>query len=297
MQSEDIRKFLAVVLAREDHGLIEPCIKNLLRNGFSAVHVCCVESFGSQVESLLRKFESFPEVSFSAYHPQGDAISALKLSGPFFAPILDAQSPDWLAVLDVDEMFATNLDTIATSPEFGLADQVILARYNYAGRRTEDTNDLMASLARPGDLPIIFEKQNRLKEADSMHGPHWLFHSIGPKAIFRPEKFKFLAPGAHRAMPKKDVRRTSIESKSMCYVHIPFTTLGRFQQKLQNVKQYFSERTTPPKPNEAWHWKRWMECLEAEAAKQEFERELLSEDEFVALETSGTIKRVSDILC
>ena len=40
-----------------------------------------------------------------------------------------------------------------------------------------------------------------------------------------------------------------------------------------------------------------MECLEAEAAKQEFERELLSEDEFVALETSGTIKRVSDILC
>lgn len=298
--------YLAIVLTREDEGLLQPCVANLRRIGFDHVLVACIEDFADRLAEVEALFAAAEDVSVHPVRPPFDEATLFDLSGPHLGPVLERHRPEWLLILDVDEFPVVRGGHLSGLRGMDQVDLLKIARYNYARLRDETEAGILGRLAAPAAMPLIVERRDVMRAQDtdptSGTGPRWTFHGIAPRVMVRPARIARLEIGAHKAGAHQtgpgqgagDAPR-QVQGTEICVVHLPFTSFARFTQKLRNIDAHLSRANFMTGPR-GWHWKWWLERFRAGALAEEFEREGLAADEFAALCTSGAIRTAAQVV-
>lgn len=281
---------LAIVCAREDYGLLAPCIANLRAIGFDHVLVACIEDFADKLSEVQASIAIMGNVSATAVRPPFEEGSLLDLSGPYLGPVIERHRPEWLFMLDVDEFPVVRGGNLSGLRGLAEADLLNVQRYNFARRRGETEAETLARLSAPSRIPLIAERQNAALDLGTDSGPRWIFHRIAPRVMIRPDRFQRLDIGGHRVGRRQgsDDAPQQIDSSDMCIVHVPFTSYDRFEQKLRNIEAHLSHVDFMI-GSRAWHWKWWLSRFRQGALAYEYEREGLGNDEYAALEATGGI--------
>ena len=282
--------YLAILCAREDYGLLAPCVANLRSIGFDHVLVACIEAFAEQLSEVQASFASTGDVSAIPVRPPFDKGSLLDLSGPYLGPIIERHRPEWLFMLDVDEFPVVRGGHLSGLRGLAEADLLKVQRYNFARRQGETEAEILARLTAPSRIPLIAKRRNSSLDLGTDSGPRWSFHQIAPRVMIRPDRFERLEIGAHKVSHRQGAEHTprQIECTDMCVVHLPFTSYARFEQKLRNIEDHLSH-VDYMTGSRAWHWKWWLRRFREGALAEEYEREGLSAAEFAAMEAAGSI--------
>lgn len=291
-------KFMAILGARDDEGLVQPCLENLRRIGFQKVVLFCVEGFAAKAPQLRAQVEHDPGISIVAVPKPVTDKGFLDLAGTVMGPYIQEFAPDWLYAGDIDEFPVVRGGNIGAIEGLDSADLIVFKRYNYARRKNETENDILARFERLQDLPLIAAQQNEIPNDSYSTQPRWSMHKIAPKVLIRPAKFSHLSAGFH--MPEGWLgsatdKPTELRSSEVVIVHLPFTSFERFDQKVRNAQVNLANSKIL-KGRAAWHWKWWVRRLEEDALAEEFAREALGDVEFEELVVSRGVQTVRELL-
>lgn len=290
-------RFLAVLLAIEDEGLLTPCVENLLRIGADHIAVVCVEGFASQAQHVQDQFAATGSVTAIGIPQTFGKASQFDITSPEAIEVLKRFHPEWALVIDVDEFPVIRGGTLSSLDDLDRLDSVEIPRYNIARRAHETPEAILQGLASPGDVPVITGTYNALKEYRNDGAPRWSLHGIGPKPLLRPSAFQSVSAGAHSAQGWKDQdgRAKTIKSAEIAIAHVPFTTYERFERKIENAQAHLNA-TEMLDGDRGWHWKWWVKRWKEGGLREEFEREGLSDEEFEAMSAEGGIQRTLDVV-
>ena len=78
--------------------------------------------------------------------------------------------------------------------------------------------------------------------------------------------------------------------------HLPLTTLARFIRKVENIRDVMRHHDSYFGPNQAWHWRRWLQLAERGELDSEFGRSIFSDALIAELRAEGTIRSAADML-
>lgn len=290
-------RFAALVLAREDEGLLEPCARNLRRIGFDHVEVICVEEFHTATAGLKTRFADDPGIGVTAAPTEITDPAAVLMSGPIIGPLLARHPAEWLLVIDCDEFPVVDGGRIDDIADLDTADAVVIPRYNYARRAGEDRDPILARMNRLDDVPLITERSNMMAARKSKGTPRWSLHAIGPKLMLRPSRFGALTAGGHGTAEYRGPgdAPVQIETRHMLIAHFPFTSYERFHQKVVNARAHLNLSDLHKKPGSAWHWKWWIERLDQDGLADEYRREAFDDTEYAAGLDTGAIRLPAQI--
>ena len=290
-------RFVAMVGVREDEGLLAPCVANLRRIGFDHVVLVCVEDFAQQAPKVAALYAGDAGVSIVPFPTVANDASFLELSGAPIGPVIEAHRPDWLMMLDVDEFPVVRGGHLSGLHGLEEADCITIQRYNFARRRGEGENDILAKLNEPELMPLITDRRDAKSDLASTAGPRWSFHTIAPRVLFRPQLFRRLGIGAHGVTGWQGVGAgpTHVNSADMCIVHLPFTSYQRFEQKVRNIQAHLAGSKFL-EGQLAWHWKFWLRRFGERALAAEYDAEALTEEEFSLMSAAGGILTSERIL-
>lgn len=287
-------RFLAAVAAREDEGLLDPCVRNLRRMGFDHVAVICVEEFHQETPRLQALFADDPGISVTPAPTEMTHPDAALMQGPILGPLLARHPAEWLLVIDCDEFPILDATRIEDVAELETADLAVLPRYNYARRADEDEATILGRLDALDRVPLIAERANMTVLARDYEDaqPRWSMHSIGPKLMLRPSRFRTLTAGAHGASDFLVEGREPVKimAEHMVIAHFPFTSYDRFHQKVVNARAHLDMTQLHTNPASAWHWKWWIRRLEQDGLPEEYRREAFDAAEFAERSASGAIR-------
>lgn len=290
--------FLAFVIAREDAGLLWPCISNLRRIGFEHVVVFCMEEFADEAERLGAAAINDATLEFVPVPSLPDDLSFLDLDNPYFAGPISRAQPDWIFAIDGDEFPVLEKNHISELKDIDDAHIVEVARFNHARQVDQGADAILRLLETPWRLPLIFKRRNALPDPESeTETPRWLFHRIGPKVMIRPDAFRAFLLGTHGAVrpTNDDESPVKVVAKDMLIAHAPFTSFERFEGKINAAKSHIAQLPFMQRWDRAWHWKWWIKRQAEGALPAEFAREALSPDEMAALTTTGAVRTAAEI--
>lgn len=220
------------------------------------------------------------QVDSDKFHRRRDEI---------FETFCERFDADWIGVLDVDEYYLPRNGSFASVESLKQFENLSIPRFNIA--LASPTPLFFADS--PGidsmlDQPFVKEP-TRITQEFLRENPNFpmVRAQVGPKPMTKHRDIEVVPPGFHTFTPKARVK-THIPS-DLVVLHVPFTTLERFQAKVQSIRAHFELIKDGWGVSHGWHWRRLGEMTDEEVVS-EFERQLFSEEEIERLLDSGVLQ-------
>ena len=131
---------------------------------------------------------------------------------------------------------------------------------------------------------------------DDIDDPHlrWVRAAPMAKVAVRPQQIASIKPGQHGALRADGSDVAGEVAQRLLIAHLPFTTLERFQRKARNVRATIERHPYYFEGKQGWHWRRWA-GLSAEQLEQEFDAQLVTDEEAETLRESGSISSAAEL--
>ncbi|RAH96570.1 hypothetical protein DLJ53_32190 [Acuticoccus sediminis] len=282
-------KLVSIVSVKDDVEVIGPSVRNRLEAGFDEVVVIAVEPSAEMRAAAASLADAaggrVHTVLIDALDPAGDFLS---FEAEPMRSVLAATRPDWLLLTDADEFVVAAVADLHDAPELAGEGPLSLQRYNYARRTDETAETMLARLADPAGLPLIAERRIAMKNGLPVPGVRWSEHRISPRPFFRPRSTRRFDVGAHHLIGPDGTRLRAEGAAGILIAHLPFTSLSRFERKMENVRAHLTAIGGVHAATAA-HWKHWLTRLEEGRLAEEFAREAFTEDEFAARAGTGAV--------
>ncbi len=203
-------------------------------------------------------------------------------------------SPEWIFVPDIDELWVPRSGDLKTALCGVRADHLEVARRNAALARGSVPPVLRKTLG-PAEIrrqeiiakPTVLSRQALERNPDVP----WIFHRVGPKFITRVRDVTEIRPGFHDLRSSQTFERGQTEN--LLILHLPFTTLERFAQKIEDMRHHLEHIGHTLTGDEAWTWRRWVRRItDAESLRAEFDRQFFGGEELAALRRRGIVESI-----
>jgi hypothetical protein len=204
---------------------------------------------------------------------------------------------DWVLFSDADELWIPATGSLRDCCSLANTDILTVDRFNVPltqrGPLVPDElspssyEDLLLCVGKIPDFHLSIEQH-----PDT---PWILGAPIGPKVLARRDVIGTVATGGHSVEAIGDRPPRRARPPDLLIAHLPFTTFERFERKVTNITEMV--RATPEffSGYVAWHWWRWASILEAGHLREEFERQVFSDQLLSDLLNAGVIRAASAI--
>lgn len=285
-------KFAAILGVKDEAELLPDCITHLRAIGVERIVAIDAGSTDGSLEILEREAATgaLELVRFSDQDPDAAAWGRLNVR------LAKATQADWVIFLDADEFWIPASGSLHDCASFDRADVLTVHRFNVplgpAGLRTVD-----GRVPRGADgLYLIAEPIPDFRAHLQSHpDTPWIRGVPVPKVAARPRLIEDMQDGGHevQADPGTPLRRAV--ATDLLIAHLPFSTRGRFERKVANIRAVFSVHDQYFGEHLAWHWRRWLALGDAASVREEFERQVFDGARFQALRAEGVICSASEL--
>ncbi len=268
-------RFAAMIAHADDPEMLDICIRHHLAAGFEHIFVS-LNRDDPRSAIVARTYSEIGRVRVARMSDY--AGDGLKFFTEALPVIREWCAPEWLALIDSDEFWMVEGGNIHNMRGLVGCDVVEVRRFNAP---------VVSGAERHGVSPdsLVFAPEER--------SSHWLRGKVGPKVMVRPDKIQSITQGAHGAEGPGGIR--SAKTTDAVILHLPFTTLDRFQRKVDAVRARLGLYGGRFKPSHARHWRAWAQ-LNDDGIVSEFKAQCLDAQEAERLVTSGELVKVSRLL-
>jgi hypothetical protein len=204
---------------------------------------------------------------------------------------------DWIIFLDADERWLPASGSLRDCRALTDSDVLTVPRYNVV---LGENGPAMPSLPSPDDYQrsLLFVEPIPGFRTHLRFNPNtpWIRGVPGPKVMARPERIGGLTDGMHDIVGNAGPELRYRVPDDLLIAHLPFTTLPRFLQKVDNIRQQIAIHDEYLGEALAWHWRRWVELSDAGKIDEEFARQIYDAEEIATLLSSGIVSSVSEML-
>lgn len=123
----------------------------------------------------------------------------------------------------------------------------------------------------------------------------WILTQVGPKTVINPRAVEGVGMGTHQVVEKGKINSPVVWADDLIIAHVPFSNSDRFLRKLQNIERSINVYGHRLVGSQAWHWKRWLRLAKEGAAREEFGRQIMTEERFNAGLAEGIIQSVQTV--
>lgn len=276
-------KIGAVIGVKDENELIEANVRHLREIGVDSIHILDMGSEDGAREIILNRL--VPMGISCSMIAVNNLEAAERIYRNYFTAGLKMISAlddlDWVLMLDADEFWVPksgNLKDLALSDD---ADFLVVPRFNacLTSDLIDGTGDPLHSIASlPLHVAPIKLSAGVMKDRPDLI---WSKGVPMPKILVRPDRVADIALGAHSAAGKNGDKLRKQPVDDVVVVHLPFTTLSRFERKVGNMRkvaQALLAAGVEWPENFGWHWKRWFEMSEGEVV-EEYKNQAMTPDE------------------
>lgn len=284
-------RFGAVLGTLDEDTLLEATLAHLRRIGVERIAVTDLGSTDRTLEILARE-EARGDV-WVVHVPAPDDDPSWEVIEGILARALDAE---WVLFLDTDERWipaAGRLDALQ-----GLDDQdiVTVGRYNTVilpdGPALPDPPDpdrydrlLLYALGVP-DAHRVIPGSTSIPYVQAI---------VDPKVMVRPEAIASLANGDHDVVTTPRAWRRGY-AQDCVIAHLPFTTLERFQRKVDDIRQTIAASPEYFTGFQGWQWTYWVRMADEGRIEEEFARQVIEPADIASLRDRGVIRSAAELL-
>ena len=213
-----------------------------------------------------------------------------------FQRIISTFSPDWVMLSDTDDFWVPRWGNIRGTK--GLSDSELLSVRRLNAALALDTVSGLSE--RLQDVHMLTQQEIivdpiALSTAVMKDDPDipWVMGNILPKIMTAVRDVESIAVGFHDLESASALRR-SIPS-DLLILHLPFTTYGRFKEKLDKIREHNKLLSTIYDSGGAWHWKRWFDELrDPKAEYVEFEKQFFGLTQLQTFRKSKRAMKIKD---
>ncbi len=200
--------------------------------------------------------------------------------------------------LDADEFWLPASGNLKDCASLTGADVLAVDRYNVPVSSGGALFPAALTPAQYDDIMLIVEESTDLKaELEDNPSLPWISRATtDPKLMARPESIGALALGGHLAVSATGEALDTVTPSDLIIAHLPFTTIGRFERKVENIRNILGVHQHIDTGRSAWHWKRWLKLAEESALEAEFERSVWKPEKIEELRRQGSIRSAAEIL-
>jgi hypothetical protein len=277
--------FAAIIGHADEPELLERCIAHHLAVGIDRIFVSLnVEDPRS--EDAARAFEATGQVRAARVetfaHDPFEHFTAAK------ERVVAWCEPEWVLFVDSDEFWVPRTGSIAECAGLGDADLLDVPLFQAPPIRASDGTIVEAALADPASVPIVGAPVV-LDAAALARNPELApFMSWQTKVLARTRFVAQVGRGAHDVVSAIGPPRRAPAS-DLGIVHVPFTTRERFRRKIGRVRARLAAYGDRFRPNQAWHWRRWLAIDDAGGIDAEFDRNAVDADRLPELFAEGVV--------
>ncbi|MEZ5288957.1 MAG: glycosyltransferase family 2 protein [Vicinamibacterales bacterium] len=279
--------FGAVLGVKDEVELIGPSIAHLRAIGVDAI---AVSDFGSTDGTLdvLSDERRMGDVTIT--HVDPDVVYDYDTCSANDIAQAHRTGADWVLFLDADEFFVPAQGSLRHCRGLSKADVLVLDRYNVVTSATHLHMPVDLSPATYEALRL-FTRQVADFQAVMAREPDVPFISIrpGPKVMARRAVAADVAPGGHDVSAAGEPLRR-VAADDLIVAHVPFTTMGRFERKVANIRREMIRHPRYFDGEFAWHWRRWAEMTAPGVLEGEFARQVTSHEALRCLEDAGLVR-------
>jgi hypothetical protein len=266
--------------------LIEKCIDHLRAIGVDVIVVTDVGSTDGTLE-ILRAMPAGPD--FCLIETSHENLWGFP--GRMYERTVAEFPVDRVLLLDADEFWIPRTGNLRDTAGLHGTDVLRVARFNIPpvhglpllpDTLTPSAYDQLFLVAKPVEQPWLeFQKKPNLAS---------IMTRVVPKCMIDPRRVGGFAMGGHQPLEKDGIKPTMRVPDDLLIAHAPFSTYPRFLRKLRNIEKTISMHGHRYKAQQAWHWRRWLSLASEGKAEEEFDRQLLTREQFKKAQADGTIQ-------
>lgn len=294
-------KIVAHVGVKDESALIRRCLRHLARIGVERTVVfdyASTDGTADVVDELIRN--GWPTALQRVAVPAGLEVEALRR---LHVEAARAEQADWLILQDADEFWlpaSGRIGDVASAVDAATA-VIEVPRFNVPLTQAGAAAAPLMSPQHYADILLItrpitdfWQQRERYAEVP------WMFSSVMPKIMLRPQRVVSLGNGGHSAQFEGGQPAGVHRPRDLLVAHLPFTTLARFIGKSNNVRDMLSTDAKRAALEGAYHWKEWIgrgaDADMLEVARQEFRKSMLDARTLALLRHAGVIESAADWL-
>jgi hypothetical protein len=204
---------------------------------------------------------------------------------------------DWIIFLDADERWLPATGSLHDCAGLAEVDVLHVPRFNVVLGADGLT---MPSLPSPGDYAnalLYVEPIPRFRlHLQANPDTPWIRGVPVPKAMARPERIAGLFAGMHDIIPTDGPPLRKQRPDDLVIAHLPFSTLPRFERKIENIRRSLQVHDEYCGETIAWHWRRWLALADAGRIGEEFERQKLDAAGILKLRGESIVRSAAEML-
>jgi hypothetical protein len=290
-------KIAACLGVKDEVELIAPMLAHLASIGVEHVVARDARSTDGSAE-LLAEAERAGGLDLVSYDDQDPDPDAYVRRVQLCMDRARAAGADWMLFCDADEFWLPATGRLQDCRAFQQVDILNVPRWNVALFDDGVSMDLPPRVA---DYDRIFLHQGTGETGEARKDrlladptAAWIATQPEPKVAIRLDRGIQVTPGEHRAVPPEGVRLKGRRPPDLLIAHLPFSTVTRFERKLDNMRRIFREVGHLIGPDVAWHWRRWLAVPEGRAgAEAELARNTVPRADLERLLHDGLLRSVA----
>jgi glycosyltransferase involved in cell wall biosynthesis len=193
--------------------------------------------------------------------------------------IIQRAEADWVILLDADEFWLPLSGSLKDSSDLCSSDVLSVDRFNVplqpSGAMLPD--ELIPS--RYSEILLFVEPiPNLQRQLQENPCTPWIRGVPVPKVMARAKQIAGWTLGMHDAIPALGTEPARSKPSDLIIAHLPFTTFSRFARKIENIRSVFARFDAYFPGQMGWHWRRWVRLAEEGRLREEFEKQICTED-------------------
>ena len=285
------QRFAAILGTMDELDILPTAIEHLRRIGVSLIMVL---DYGSTDGTLEYLVEAEAAGDIWLWHPSRE--DPTEVWGFIRAELARVSGADWVLFLDSDEFWLPASGSLHDLPELDDADVLSVMRYNVV--LGSDGPQLPSRLGPSGYRDTLIYAQPIRDFATYMEkhpATPWIQGQLEPKLMARPQAIAATHAGDHSLDVRSGTRWRHAVASRVLIAHVPFRTLERFERRSSNVRDAISLVPDRYTDGIGWQWVRYARMADAGQTREEFERQILSDNELQALRVANVVRSVSDV--
>lgn len=290
-------KIAACLGVKDEVELILPCIAHLRTIGVDHVIVSDGGSTDGTVEAVRPlvgpdlDLVFFDDRNTDPDHEDRATANIIRLGR--------AAGADWMIFCDADEFPLPASGRLQLVEGLDDLDVLYLPRHNVPLLEMGVAMDVPPDLAALNQILLYApnaaraETMTRVRKDPDLP---WISGVPVPKILVNLATVDTTGEGHHVASAASGVTRSATAS-DLVVAHLPFTTEARFARKVANIESVLAEVGHLWGPNSAWHWRRWLDNVQARGGVAgEVARNRATAEELRELRRSGVVKTAAEVL-
>jgi glycosyltransferase involved in cell wall biosynthesis len=284
-------KITAHMGVMDEADLVVPAIEHLYRIGTDHVIVFDMGSTDGTLEAVEQLAGPRLDLVRLTNDTPWDKLARLTVESVKRVPA------DWVLFLDADEFWLPATGSLRDCAALSGHDCVTVDRHNVVATPSGPLMPLPPVPEAYSSIYLYTRKiPNFRQHMEQNPDTPWISGVPVPKVISRTAFIQSVTMGAHDIATADGQAARRARARDLVVAHLPVSTSRRFHRRITNISDFLRLNPGYLEGSQGWHWKRFHEIAQRGGTDEEFQRQLVDQQQFESLAKSGAVQSAAELL-